>query len=158
MALTAGGVLLSWGSGQQGQLGRVGTRLPERTLRETLLRPHPVPLTRRIRGMGVPRVVDFSCGTYSSFALAAGGHCFAWGLNNYGQLALPGQVGARLRVQHWCDLTRGKHSSRYWRSSGQRCCSSTQVPAQACVDCNPSRALGAVRKAGCFIVTCRLQT
>ena len=96
MALTAGGVLLSWGSGQQGQLGRVGTRVPERTLRETLLRPHPVPFTRRIRGIGAPRVADFACGTYSSFALAAGGHCFAWGLNNYGQLALPGQARACL--------------------------------------------------------------
>ncbi len=36
--------------------------------------------------------VDVACGTYSSFALAQGGHVFAWGLNNYGQLALPGQV------------------------------------------------------------------
>ena len=105
MALTAGGSLLSWGSGQQGQLGRVGSRVPDRTLRDTLLRPHPVPFTRRIRGMGVPKIVDFACGTYSSFAVAAGGHCFAWGLNNYGQLALPGQVCAFLHVWQWRQLT-----------------------------------------------------
>ncbi len=42
--------------------------------------------------MFLAQVEDFACGTYSSFALAAGGHVFAWGLNNYGQLALPGQV------------------------------------------------------------------
>jgi alpha-tubulin suppressor-like RCC1 family protein len=92
VALTAGGTLLSWGSGQQGQLGRVGSRLPERTARATLLQPHPVPFTRRIRGVGAPKITDFACGTYSTFALAQGGRVYAWGLNNYGQLALPGQA------------------------------------------------------------------
>lgn len=38
------------------------------------------------------QVVDFACGEYSSFALAQGGHVFAWGVNNYGQLAFPGKV------------------------------------------------------------------
>ncbi|CAL8462036.1 g1567 [Coccomyxa elongata] len=89
LALTRGGVLLSWGNGQQGQLGRVGSRMRE--LMATILRPHPVPFTRRLRGIPVPKFVDVACGTYSSFALAQGGHVFAWGLNNYGQLALPGQ-------------------------------------------------------------------
>ena len=92
MALTRGGALLSWGTGQQGQLGRVGTRLPKRTLKETLLRPHSVPFTRRIRGVPVPHIIDFDCGTYGAFALSEGGHVYAWGLNNYGQLGLPGQV------------------------------------------------------------------
>lgn len=54
MALTRGGVLLSWGTGQQGQLGRVGSRM--RKLKDTLLRPHPVPFTRRIRGIGATKV------------------------------------------------------------------------------------------------------
>jgi regulator of chromosome condensation len=36
-------------------------------------------------------MVDVAAGTYSSFALASNGHVLAWGLNNYGQLALPGQ-------------------------------------------------------------------
>jgi alpha-tubulin suppressor-like RCC1 family protein len=54
MALTRDGVLLSWGTGQQGQLGRVGSRM--RNLKDTLLRPHPVPFTRRIRGIGATKV------------------------------------------------------------------------------------------------------
>ena len=70
----------------------MGSRLPDRTARETLLRPHAVPFTKRIRGVGTPKIVDFGCGTYSTFALAHSGHVFAWGLNNYGQLALPGQA------------------------------------------------------------------
>ena len=45
-AVTAGGALLTWGSGQQGQLGRVGERLSDRVKMETLLRPHAVPLKR----------------------------------------------------------------------------------------------------------------
>ena len=42
-AITAAGVLLTWGTGQQGQLGRVGERLSDRVKMATLLRPHPVP-------------------------------------------------------------------------------------------------------------------
>ncbi len=55
LALTRGGVLLSWGNGQQGQLGRVGSRMRE--LMATILRPHPVPFTRRLRGIPVPKVL-----------------------------------------------------------------------------------------------------
>ena len=36
------------------------------------------------------RVVDVNCGTYCTWATTADGHVLAWGLNNYGQLALPG--------------------------------------------------------------------
>jgi alpha-tubulin suppressor-like RCC1 family protein len=46
--VTAGGTLLTWGNGQQGQLGRVGERLSDRVKMETLLTPHAVPF-RRIR-------------------------------------------------------------------------------------------------------------
>ena len=38
------------------------------------------------------RFADVAAGTYSSFAWTADGHVLAWGLNNYGQLGLPGQV------------------------------------------------------------------
>ncbi len=55
MALTRGGALMSWGNGQQGQLGRVGSRM--RNLKDTLLRPHPVSFTRRIRNIGVAKVL-----------------------------------------------------------------------------------------------------
>lgn len=44
--MTAGGALLTWGSGQQGQLGRVGERLSDRVKMETLLVPHAVPFKR----------------------------------------------------------------------------------------------------------------
>ena len=37
-------------------------------------------------------MVDVNCGTYATFALTADGSVFAWGLNNYGQLALAGQA------------------------------------------------------------------
>lgn len=36
------------------------------------------------------RIVDVNCGTYATWATTADGHVLAWGLNNYGQLALPG--------------------------------------------------------------------
>ena len=36
------------------------------------------------------RIVDVNCGTYATFATTADGHFHAFGLNNYGQLALPG--------------------------------------------------------------------
>ena len=35
-------------------------------------------------------IVDVNCGTYGTFAVAADGAIYACGLNNYGQLALPG--------------------------------------------------------------------
>lgn len=56
------------------------------------------------------QVVDFACGEYSSFALAQGGHVFAWGVNNYGQLAFPGKVSPPrtkqdcLQLQHVLSL------------------------------------------------------
>lgn len=33
--------------------------------------------------------MDVNCGTYATFATTADGHVYAFGLNNYGQLALP---------------------------------------------------------------------
>ncbi|PSC70525.1 fructose bisphosphate aldolase [Micractinium conductrix] len=88
--VTAAGALLTWGNGQQGQLGRVGERLSDRVKMETLLAPHAVPF-KRIRGVST-KIVDVNCGTYATFATTADGHQFAFGLNNYGQLALPGRV------------------------------------------------------------------
>lgn len=45
-AITAAGHLLTWGNGQQGQLGRVGERMSDRVKMATLLEPHPVPFKR----------------------------------------------------------------------------------------------------------------
>jgi hypothetical protein len=36
--------------------------------------------------------VEVNCGTYATFATTADGHVYAFGLNNYGQLALPGAL------------------------------------------------------------------
>ncbi len=45
-AVTASGTLLTWGNGQQGQLGRIGERVSERDRMGTLLAPHPVTIKR----------------------------------------------------------------------------------------------------------------
>ena len=50
VALLRGGKLLSWGTGEQGQLGRVGARLPERGLKELLLAPAEISLKRTAKG------------------------------------------------------------------------------------------------------------
>lgn len=86
--VTASGALLTWGNGQTGQLGRIGERLSDRVKMETLLKPHQVPIKSASRK--AVKVVDVNCGTYGTFAMTADGAVHAWGLNNYGQLALPG--------------------------------------------------------------------
>lgn len=47
------------------------------------------------------RIVDVNCGTYATFATTADGHIFAFGLNNYGQLALPGELSSLVVRQGW---------------------------------------------------------
>lgn len=62
-------------------------------LQEILLRPHPVKRTKRSRGVSVhSRIVDIACGSYASYAVDEAGKTWAWGLNNYGQIGLPGEV------------------------------------------------------------------
>lgn len=88
-AITAEGKLLTWGSGQQGQLGRVGPRMSDRAKLESLLNPRVV-LFKGSRHS--KKIVDVNAGTYSTFALAEDGTVWAWGLNNYGQLGLKGEA------------------------------------------------------------------
>ena len=106
VALLRGGALLSWGTGEQGQLGRVGAQLPERGLKQKLLTPAEVTLKRAAKAAAADPVADISAGNYSTFAVTQNGQVWAWGLNNYGQLAQEGEVRAdilqrRLRL---CDL------------------------------------------------------
>jgi regulator of chromosome condensation len=82
----ANGALLTWGNGQTGQLGRVGERISDRVKMQTLLKPHQVP----IKSKKAVKVVDVNCGTYGTFAISSDGSVHAFGLNNYGQLALSG--------------------------------------------------------------------
>ena len=84
-AVTVEGTLISWGSGQQGQLGRVGARMSERLKLTTFLTPTAVPV-RGSKG----HVTDVACGTYSTFIKYSDGSIYVCGLNNYGQLGLAG--------------------------------------------------------------------
>ena len=61
--------------------------LPRTCTRLTLRLPRPLR-----RGVSA-KIVDVNCGTYATFATTADGHVFTFGLNNYGQLALPGARG-----------------------------------------------------------------
>ena len=47
VALTRAGHVLTWGSGQQGMLGRVSEGMSDRVRLSTLLCPHQVSLKRR---------------------------------------------------------------------------------------------------------------
>ena len=38
------------------------------------------------------QMVEVATGSYGSFALTEEGHVWAWGLNQYGQLGIPGEV------------------------------------------------------------------
>ena len=92
VALLRSGALLSWGTGEQGQLGRIGARLPERGLKEMLLTPAEVTLKRAAKAAAADPITDIAAGNYSSFALTKSGRVWAWGLNNYGQLGQEGEV------------------------------------------------------------------
>ena len=71
------------------------------------MQPHPVKRLKRSRGVSIHTpVVDIACGHWATYAVDEGGHVWAWGLNNYGQLGMPGQV--RHPVQFWVLCTNGK--------------------------------------------------
>ncbi len=76
-------------------------------VQEVLLQPHPVKRLKRSRGVSIHTpVVDVACGHWATYAVDEAGHVWAWGLNNYGQLGMPGQV--REPVQFWALCTYGK--------------------------------------------------
>ncbi|KAI8846107.1 regulator of chromosome condensation 1/beta-lactamase-inhibitor protein II, partial [Chytridium lagenaria] len=81
-ALTLDKKILTWGSGEQGQLGR---RILPRTEKESSLIPRII--NYRPRGLGGHFVAIF-CGGYHTFMLHETGAVFSFGLNNYGQLGL----------------------------------------------------------------------
>lgn len=85
-ARTAGGQVLTWGSGKQGQLGRIGTRLSDRGHTELDIFTTPAPMHLPLSLRSKPQSI--SCGWYSTFVVLANGHVYATGLNNYGQLGM----------------------------------------------------------------------
>ncbi len=92
VALLRSGALLSWGTGEQGRLGRIGSRLPEKGLKALLLTPAEVSMKRSAKAAAADPITDVAAGNYSTFAVTQNGQVWAWGLNNYGQLGLEGEV------------------------------------------------------------------
>lgn len=76
LALNDKGKVFSWGSGQQNQLGR---RIVERNKLHGL----------QPREFGIrKKIVSIGCGSYHSFAIAATGTVYSWGLNSFGATAI----------------------------------------------------------------------
>ncbi|KAA6415269.1 MAG: regulator of chromosome condensation [Trebouxia sp. A1-2] len=125
--LTHGGEIYTWGTGGQGQLGRVAARINERHMQEVLLQPHPVKRLKRSRGVSIHTpVVDVACGHWATYAVDEAGHVWAWGLNNYGQLGMPGQepvftphVATNLQAHTVTQLRGGQHHSLALTQEGQ---------------------------------------
>ncbi|CAK41807.1 hypothetical protein CBS63078_10361 [Aspergillus niger] len=81
LALNDKGAVLSWGSGQQNQLGR---RIIERN-RLNGLQP---------REFGLPKnIVHIGCGAFHSFAVHQSGKVYAWGLNSFGETGIRAGAG-----------------------------------------------------------------
>ncbi|KAL3156070.1 hypothetical protein ABBQ32_013058 [Trebouxia sp. C0010 RCD-2024] len=125
--LSRGGQVYSWGTAGQGQLGRIGARLLERHMKETLLQPRPVKRVKRVRGVSVHSpIVDIACGSYATYAVDEAGNTWAWGLNNYGQLGMPGQepvmtpqVVPSLQGQNVIQVRGGQHHALALTQEGQ---------------------------------------
>ena len=49
-------------------------------------------------------IVDVACGSYATYAVDEQGHTWGWGLNNYGQLGIQGQVGPMWIFPVWQGL------------------------------------------------------
>lgn len=84
-ARCAGGAVLTWGSGKQGQLGRIGSRVSDRRhacMMDVFTTPDEMHLPPSLRS----KPQSIACGWYSTFVVLANGTVLACGLNNYGQL------------------------------------------------------------------------
>ena len=114
LLLSADGSVRSFGCAEKGRLGRiadpqeadltVGDAPPaERdTLMRRIITPTLVPSLSQVASIATVRRMRCIClcregaellccvqGSYASFAITRSGHVYAWGLNNYGQLAIP---------------------------------------------------------------------
>ena len=81
-AIDASGNVFSWGSGGQGQLGR----LVMENYRLNALTPSQFGLPKK-------RTKYISCGSYHSFAIDDRDRVYAWGLSNLGQTGIPEDAG-----------------------------------------------------------------
>jgi regulator of chromosome condensation len=83
-ARCANGDVLTWGSGQAGQLGRIGCRMSDRAHTGLEMVTHPAPMHLPLSLRSKPRSI--ACGWYSTFVILESGAVYACGLNNYSQL------------------------------------------------------------------------
>ena len=82
LALDAEGTVFSWGTGEQGQLGR---RLIERR-RVMALLPTRLALAKK-------KIVSVHAGADHGFAIDSDGNTWAWGSNNFGQVGITTGAG-----------------------------------------------------------------
>ncbi|PHH78552.1 hypothetical protein CDD82_2980 [Ophiocordyceps australis] len=80
VALSARGTVYTWGSGEQGQLGR---RILARLKTQCL-----VPFELRLRD-----IVNIGVGANHSFAIGYNGDVYGWGSNNFGQTGIASNTG-----------------------------------------------------------------
>jgi regulator of chromosome condensation len=97
VVVTEGGKLLTWGNGEQGQLGHPVSEVRMRGDRQKSVTLRVVPVTVRAHeptGVGerrrkvVARIANAFAGGYSLWVVTTGGTVLACGLNCYGQLGL----------------------------------------------------------------------
>ncbi|KJE93729.1 Rcc1 protein [Capsaspora owczarzaki ATCC 30864] len=84
IALTEKGNIVTWGCGEHGQLGRVGSRMSDRSKHLHMLGPAPVLIRRK---KAAPK--DVFTGGFQSFVLFDDDTVVAFGLNNYYQCGIP---------------------------------------------------------------------
>jgi regulator of chromosome condensation len=83
IAITLSGTVFSWGTAEQGRLGRIakaecGKKRPDEEL-----------VPKKVSGL--PPISMASCGLFSTMVVGRDGDVFAWGGNNCGQIALEGE-------------------------------------------------------------------
>lgn len=88
IAMTQAGKILSWGTGEQGQLAR--RQLPSHRggTRGGLI-PQSI---GNLPGRAKP--AKLACGSYHCFVIDTNGRVIGWGLNNFAELAIDDQVGS----------------------------------------------------------------
>lgn len=96
LALCRNKTVLTWGSGQQGQLGRVGTRVARRG--HTLLDAYLVPAAMHLPFSLRRHPVEIAAGHYVSYVILSDGEVYSCGLNNYGQLGTPSSATEAVRT------------------------------------------------------------
>jgi len=129
-AITGRGKVITWGCGDQGQLGRTGERFIERFGGKVAQFVDPRPIYGNLDGKKMSAkgtAVFVACGSYCTFVVTENGNVYAWGLNNYGQLGLPltetNVVRTPTKVPDLCGrgifaLAGGQHHSLALASSG----------------------------------------